>query len=589
MESMPQLHAKQALGELFFALSGFETDSVHYQSHAAAHLELYIAEQYSTLFEPFRLLILRFLQASRHPAFSGFIAKYLVDLCRLRDTVQSVEELYVALAAYQALFQDIAGMIESRSFEWNAALGDAAYTRSTRRPSLLPLLSNSSDLTVNFESLNIRSAEMRAFLEQRVADEFSSSVEAWMNDADPTALVEVRSVDGFGLCMWSDMFALKGKQFKGEAKRAVLESGKIVHFIRTVFGAEAVADGTADGGASAMAADPLTDRTFVDPPMAELAASAKLPFQQLPPFRYGDSVLERQLKLKGILNSLILQDLKEDIAMIYEIMLVQNYSFYLEILSQFEREMLETDSDAIAKINAFISDNKRGLTRTMDALYDSGKGRAYPIACRLSTVSLPQYILRLLEAQPAPPANPNLTVLQRFTLACSSSYLGHFISEKTAAELKILNRFLFLVSASMFYMERSPRHAFLQIVYALLLKIKDIDIFERERQGGHALPAATDDLQALVAQLHRVVARLLEVYSLTCAEVFVHWTRLFDLVMEYVQIEHRESVDAAAYMRRTREIVEDLHRAMMTHSGENAFTEYIGRLNWERYQGTART
>lgn len=536
MEDLSQLQTKKVLEELFYALSGFETDLVHFADASETKTTVFVDESECALAVPFRPLVMEVRRAAMHPAFQHFVADYLAELSELRQTVHSAEELFVALTESSVLFEGIGRLIDAPGIDWEDALGPGA--RPSGRAALLAFLRPREGLDTG--ALGLRSETLRGFLEERARAALAECVEEWMNDANPTGLVEEKAVDGFASCMWRDMFRIKGRLLRGAERKAVEESGKIVYLIRSVFDTAVVAE--AEGAEQGDA---------------------------LPPFRYGDDLAQRHTALLGLLSSFVLDDLKAEIALIYEIMFVRDSSFYLEILEAFGSDLLQTSQETVVKINAFIGDGRRGARLSRLSV------SAPPVvSCRLSNVSLSQYVLRLLETRAVQAPDPFLPILHRLSIACASSLLPLFIPQKTFTEIKIISRFLFLVTAALFYIERSPRPAFLQIIHILLLKIRD---------AGHLTPGDASSPQAAVDTLLADTSRLLDRYSLTSAGVFLHWARLFDIALAYVQTDYKAGIDTAQCLARTEETVQALGTAMRAAVGDNAITEFIDTLQWAHY------
>ncbi|KAI5169810.1 hypothetical protein PAEPH01_1017 [Pancytospora epiphaga] len=556
MEQFSHMAIQKIMEELFYALSGFDTDRIyieHSSSNSIAgsnETRLQIVGIPPHLIEPFRSLIVTARQVYNNPSYTEYASEMLVRICELRESVQTIEELYVALLPEMEIFRDLASLLSG---------------------------------SVALESF--RTERVKKKQSEMMANKMKRSVEKWMNAADPTDLIEINVVDGFGGSFWSDKFKMKRGVLRSEDRRAVEESGKIVYLIRKLFKMEIVEDDDGKNERCKLfelvnmnAGEALLNKTDRNEngsnredrkDACEKNKNIKNeeylqsnPIKKLQPFKYGDNLRRRQKELLDILNQLIFNDIRNELTAIRDVLLMQCYSPYLSTLSTFEKDFVSTENSTIVKIGAYFS-------------AASSWGSSNLCTCVLSNVSLSQYILRLLKTQTIPQTNPYLSVMERFSVVLVPKYLNYFVPEKTFTELKIINRFLFLISSSIYFIERGPKRSFLYVIYLLFMEIRNISI----KQPLYI----ENDIKGSVELLTTEVSRLLNLYSLTCADVFIHWSDLIGLCMEYIQLNCSEVVDPKRYFERTHDITNRLCNSIVENIGENDVTGFIKGLEWEAY------
>lgn len=559
MEDIDRLLLQRTMEELYFALAGLDTDALRVEGAPA---RLVVRGLPAHLVAPFEGLVLRVREAAEDPACIRYVSAFLKRLCVLRTAGLSPEALYVALSDDRTIFDDLVLLRNGGASRPRSKVVDAHCTALSRRS-------------------------------------IAGGLERWINNAEAGELVAVGPADGFDHCLWRDMFRLRVPgELKKRERRAAEDCGKIVYLLRNVFGTEAVADAKAGGRCELFRTDNLGASGSLpgseyedelrdderraeeeDAPVGNLNINDenylldnKTPAAPLRPYRFGDSIERRRLELEQVLNGLLLGSIRKEVDIVHGVLFLQNFSFYSEILHLFHGDLLSTSDETVARIGAFISENKK---RYPFYFYDSGEvlQEGDPFCCVLSNVSLGEYILRLLKTQTAPQSNPHLTVLERLSVELRPRVLHHFVPPKIMAEIKIINRFLFLVNAAMHYLERSPGHSFTRVLYLLFMRVRDIPM---NRIGGESVTAIAEQVEA-------EAARLIGVYSLTSADVFVHWASLLDCCLEYIQVEFKEDVDAAGYTGRVRSACEALCSAALSATGESGLTEFLQALDWDSY------
>lgn len=609
-DSLGALQQKRMLEHLFYALSGFDTSSIYLESTPTM---LTVVDFPEHLVKPFEYLIMKIREYHFDEEALCFVSQYLRRLSELKGTVTAVEELYVRIGEYAQMFQEL-DRLKAEYAEERVNMVQNMHASTGNTP-----------IHEHFMHVNRRKLAER--------------IERWINDADPSELVNAAEISGFNSCFWSDMFRIKSIGLSRSDRMAIEDCGKMVYMIRMVFEREIIEDGERESKCSLLKGEFEADNrgcvALVDDKEDErhgrcmshsntdecinakgidachagarkewteskitgiqetasnkqnlvreqssnkenninwdaenAVGKAEPGTEMLAPVRVDlndmAGIHQRRFEISRILNGLIFEGIRSEVRAVHAILYAQDASFLLEILDEFHSTFISCDSAAIHKVNAWATDRwNRNACRYF--------------SCLLSNVSLGEYILRLLKTQSAPQANTHLTVLERFSVEFEPRYLQYLLPPRTFVELKIIARFLFMVSAILYFIERSHAHNFTRIIYLIFMRIKKTEVKN--------IMAGTErvDIDDFISRFKEQMNGLLSDYFLSNADVFTHWDGLMALCLEYIQTEFKENVDATSYNARLRTTITALQREIIRSVGENDFTEFLQGLEWDKY------
>ncbi|ELA41373.1 uncharacterized protein VICG_01614 [Vittaforma corneae ATCC 50505] len=183
MDQVQRLQRKALMEDLFYLLSGFDTSSTFLADNPPS---ISCTSYDLSCFLPFEFLIFKIREFYKVEPFDGFVQSYLKKLSGLKNKVESTEELFVSLQEEFQLFRDL----------------DRIYNVALKNPSDFPFSANRKNLA------DVSIDVLRGFQSQETA-EIMSCINRWINQADPTALVEVRIPEEFTTSHWKDMFKIK--------------------------------------------------------------------------------------------------------------------------------------------------------------------------------------------------------------------------------------------------------------------------------------------------------------------------------------------------------------------------------------------
>lgn len=559
------------IDHLCYALCGFDTECIRLEAppddspHLAASPSLSVSGLSQPLVEPFVPLILAVRQ-QQHAAALPVIADYLQTVSRLRTTVSTPEELYVSVSGYVPVFECLS---RARALTADgAAIGLDVISHSVRSG------------IINTPAVDDVITRLNDQQNRRVLD----GIEQWVNSGEMTGsraiMEEQQQVDPFGGCLWRDKYRIKRLRGLGRREREDIETaGKIVNLMRNLFQREIIGD------------------------RGEHSAAGTLDALQLPLGSSFAALLHsRRECLQHLMNGALLGAVRFELAVFYDVLLLQDYSLHTEMLEEFGEPLLTGAASLLPRINAFIRDRYarshpscrqegaahrrrveqvgrwKGASGVLSPSGQSSQGddcSHEPFGCVLSGVSLGEYVLRLLNTQKPAQPNEHLTMLERVSYAYGPGYLQIFLGDKTFVEARIVSRFLFLTGTVCWYLERKPSHRFTRMIHLILSQIRNDRIGD---VGGES-----DDVVEVAEGFQRQMSDLLERYFLTNGEIFGHWNGIFNLAIEYVHIPYGTAVDAVSYGNRLYGIVAALRAAIVKHTGENDFTELLGRMSPEMF------
>lgn len=331
---------------------------------------------------------------------------------------------------------------------------------------------------------------------------------------------------------------------------------------------------------------------------------------KLPPINLTNNISlillvnQRRFELTSILNGSILKNVHFELAIIYDILFMQDFSFHLEIFDEFSSQFLLFKNPVIVKMNTFALERYsamhpcfpdyvneyenilKTISRSKDPSVHCGFNSSKCVFdCLLSNVSFSEYVLRLLNNQSIPKANDHLNILERFSFSMNPGFLQLFLPPKTFTEIKIISRFLFLTNAIIYYLERSPKYNFTRVIFLVFMHIKNYEIKNpinrkciNKKCVNSRCIQSEDNINDIVEALQEQVDGLLNLYFLTNGDVFIHLSNLIDVSMEYIQTEFKEHVDTVAYDKKVKRIIASLLTEIIKNSDENDFTGFLQRF-----------
>lgn len=564
MDQVLELQTKMLLEDLFYALSGFDTSRIYLEGDTA---QVTTIDHPAALVEPFGFLIVKIREFYNVERFNIFVSNYLKKMSTLRKSTGTVEELLVSLQEDMEVFRDM-------------------------------------DRLSKGEPIDINGVVHRHFhLENRT--KLTESVNSWINLAKTSDIVDVRPIEGFSSCFWKDCFRLRNVDMCKEEMEGIEDCGKIVFFIRAIFGIEVVDDENysgmhlnqkppkrrlplksphkkadtcpaqnvqGDGGdspsglltgkdsfsTSDIYEEHTRDGGCVGADISDRADKAETHDAEeklLSPFHFPGSISTRRRELHSILNALISDKIRDETCLIHSIVYMQDFNVFLGIFEELGQDLLA--SKPITK-------------RINDCFYEHRSRETSILAFELCDVELGEYVLKLLKHHRVPQSNCYLSNLQRVSVVFEGGMLKYFVPSKSFVELKIIFRFLFSLSTTIYYLERSKSYNFTRVIYLVFMRIRSTPI---------SLVEYSDSVDVFIADLTRQTSGLLNDFYLTNADVFVHLSRLIDVGQEYLQIEYKEHIDVGSFSNRTRESVSGLLMEILRHYGDSEFTEFLKGLD----------
>lgn len=534
MSQVQELQAKMLLEDLFYALSGFDTARIYLEGDP---VHVATIDYPAPIVEPFAFLIVKVREFYGMGRFNAFVSSYLKKICGLRKHVGTVEELLVGLQEDMEVFRDMDRLNRGEPMDKNGAVH-----RHFHRESCAKLI---------------------------------ESIDAWINLASPGDIVDVGPSEGFSLCFWRDCFRLKDINLSREEMAGIEDCGKIVFFIRAVFGMEVIDDSPEDSqkppkrrsppkspckrADGSMPSDPGTPDigSYSWCGEAQVREGAELPIL---PLHYAGSIRARRDELHGILNTLVSDRVSSEVSRIHSVVYMQNFTMFLGLFEELGQDLLSSKP-----ISRRINDCLRGFP-----LNES------QVSLELCDAELGEYVLKLLKHHRVPQPNQYLLNLQRVSVLLGDGMLRYFVPGRAFVEMKIIFRLLFSLSAIMYYLERSDSYNFTKVIYLVFMRLRSVSIEPVEYSGS---------IDTFVADFTAQVSGLLSSFYLTNAEIFVHLSGLIDVGYEYLQIEHKEHVDAGEYNSRVKGCVAGLLAGVLKHHGDCDFTEFLRSLNVDRCLG----
>lgn len=606
MDTIQILRNRAFLEDLFHLLAGLDTPSSFLIGETPSlNSTVYPLE----MFQPFEFLIFKIREFYNIEEFERYIQEYLRRLMSLRNTVNTPEELYISLQDEFELFKDLERV--------NSVL-----------------LNSKFEFPFSTSRSLFNSAIIKRFQEEETA-RILSSINRWINYADPTNLIEVRTLDEFTSSYWKDQFKIKQVGLSKDQLEGIEESGKIVFMIRKLFNIEIIDDKEISED-KAMSEDKVMNEDRREYNLNNRMSEDRIEYnlnnrmnedrieynlnkrinsikptdnlnnenQLLPMFYYNGNITVRRRQLISILSNLTARRILNELKTIENIAFLQSGSFFQDFFSSFEDELFSSEK----------------ITEKLNAFYNEKKGGSF-LSFRECESSLGEYIIRLLKFQKMPVRNKYLINLQRIGLTFEDSFLSYFIPKKTLVEIEILFRFLFSISSSIYFIQNSKWYGFTRVIFLIFMKIKEkaINITSRffnekyilnyEKTGfyeikknnlhsdyfnGRNVDEIHNDnidksdshgfyIDSLSNELIMMISSLLNEYYITNSDIFPVWVKLIDLSLEYLQIEYKDCIVESDFNNQLKENVNEMIFKITKNYGENEFTDFLKNIEVERY------
>ncbi|KAM0681044.1 hypothetical protein GINT2_000827 [Glugoides intestinalis] len=540
---------KMLLDELFYILAGFDTSNIVLIDDPPT---LKCTAFENALLIPFEFLILKIREFYRIEEFNCFVHSYLLKLASLKGKIETLEELYVNLQDEIELFKDL----------------DRINNVVLKSSTVFPFSMAKSKL------FNINGNITKVF-QSKETSQILECIDRWINQGNPTKLVEVFQLDDFISSAWKDLFRIRKINLSKSQLEGIELCGKIVFFIRMIFGIEIIDD-------LKVKKDTFPD--FIDGDQGALSEQVETSenTQRLPPFRYAGDIGQRRFELVTILSNLLSNRLFSELNLIQKIGMMQDGNFFIELFDIFEKELFSSNPLAHRL-------NKHFNQRLMCTI--SQKNFIRFIECE-NTLS--EYVTKLLKFQKIPQENQFLLELQRIGIGFEDSILQHFIPRKTYFEMEILFRFLFSINSIAHYFQRETKYNFTRVIYLIFMKLKSerIDILSssfilNSQENGLKNTKSTGcggfSIENFPSEFSTTISNVLNRFYLLNSDVFSLWTKLIDISFEYLQIEYKEHILESQFDEQVKECVTGLIEKISQGHGECEFTDFMKNLDVCRY------
>jgi len=636
MSTIQLLQRKALLDDLVYLLAGLDTTDTFIAGSPPA-----ISSSYDLkCFAPFEFVIFKIREFYKIEMFDCYVQRYLKKLAALRETVGSIEELFVALQDEMQLFKDL----------------DRVNT-IVREPGDFPF-------STNIKSFSGVDKQVLRDFQSKESAQIAGLIERWINQADPTTLVEVRVPEDFVSSQWRDMFKIKQIGLSKTELEGIETAGKVVFYARMIFGIEVVDDsleeqeyivkrrlppnspikkaetesdiladvgfeddrsafvggkdpfvgsrdpfvaskdpfvgenGSFRHGTNGLDLTNTSDRRNENGCMAETLCSqvrnVHIESQRVvSPLKYQGKISERRTELLSILNSLVSKQLSIELRLIEDVALLQNGTLLTSILERFQDQLFGS-APMIHNLNTHYRESTfsktedsphkiQPRTRTGHCTFEN----THFIAFEQCDSTLGEYVMKLQKFQRIAQRDQFLMNIQQIGISFKDGLLQHFVPKKTYFEIKILFRFLFSVASSIFYLQRVQSYNFTRVLSLIFMKIRSDSLAflpEFFRKGDWELPhGGSFSLHSFSDDFESIISGYMKKFYVTNPDVFPIWTKLLDVSLGYLQIEYKEHIVESEYNSHVRECVVEMIEQITKSCGECEFTEFLKNLEVERY------
>jgi gamma-tubulin complex component 2 len=274
----------------------------------------------------------------------------------------------------------------------------------------------------------------------------------------------------------------------------------------------------------------------------------------------GTRALNRYLN--GQLLDALRSRLQEELDVFFRHVLLNEASFYADAFDELGDEILYKPRSAVLKMNAMRkASDMHGFT------------------FEVSTTSLNEYVLKILNAQTQCNYNRHMSLLQSLTIEYSPALLCTFLSKKLVSEIEILFRFLFTLAGISHFMLEHKGHRFAKLALLFLnnfrssahLSMKPIDV--------------KNDVDYVVSALSSSVRKMLRDFSLTTEKTYLLWAKFFDLCFEFIGIEFKDAMsmeEVGTYEQALACLVNGLKDELAAGEYDHALITFLEATDWSR-------
>ncbi|KAL6121722.1 hypothetical protein NUSPORA_01307 [Nucleospora cyclopteri] len=503
---MNAIREETTLDSIFYALLGFDTASIWMESPSDIKVEGHGRAQIA----PFQYLIVKVREFSMMEQFIPFVAAFFRKINDARKRVKTVEELYVALQEDFQIFKNLDRIKNKHILEY---IGNDSTEIANEEVELEEDIFYREKIFVELFSGNSKENAVNSYFYNKFMCKLQEELLDWVNTATLGKIVTATSTEGFNKSYWSSTFNFECNFVDQEIAKDILNCGKMVHFART-----------------------YSEINIV---------------QEKCPNLLRDNLKKHNMALLRKFNMLLEANLRDDLKILYDVMLCRNCIFYFSIAENFYNQLLGDDQTVFEDIKEILH-----LKNIKNGLFE----------LNFADSSFNAYILKLLKSSRNPAENSFCSLLEQIHFNFTPKLLKFFLSPKNFAELKILNRFLLNVFFSSFYLEQSSlKYTFSKAMYLIIHKIKEIPI---------NIVKMEYSMDQLVISLKTQIKELLNIYNLTNSVIYENWVLFFQLCHEYIQIEYKENIDEKKYTERLRDILISLNQSICKF-GENEISDLL--------------
>lgn len=274
--------------------------------------------------------------------------------------------------------------------------------------------------------------------------------------------------------------------------------------------------------------------------------------------RLGLGALNRYLNMQFL--EALRPDIERELETMHKYVLLNDSSFYLDVFQELGNEVFVPTERTVIKMNAIRE------TRGMNGM-----------SFRRLSVSLNEYVLKILSVQTQPTHKQHLSVLQSLACEYRPATLRSFLSAKTLSELEIIFRFLFTLMSLSHYMGEFREFRFAKIAGTVI---------DRFRFAIHSEMRPVDirgDMDSVVADLLSKTKRWLRELHLTSERMYCVWAGLFDLCFEFLNVEYKAALEAEEMKMFEDSLictVGQLRKELESSENDQAFVCFLEGIDW---------
>ncbi|ORD97898.1 hypothetical protein HERIO_224 [Hepatospora eriocheir] len=550
---MDKLKESSVLNSLFFNLLGFNTPVVYVENNMRddvdflqKEVKVSLSDQFETTVKPFQFLITKIREFYDFDMFNPFISAYFKKIVVLKESVSSIEELYIHLQEDIEIFKEL-NKIKHYLRQNNSDIY-ISHTNLFR----LESVEKSDFQDYNFDSKYIseflidvsRTSNVYLHFWNKNKNALSKHLFDWINYAKKSPLIQEQEYNEFSKCYWDDLFVFNSKSIPNEDVEEILTCGKIVNIIRVLFEIEIVTN-----------TDNPFDSGFLSNKNIEIIKYNRIVSYNdffLRPIDYDKFTIRgRRYDLEMRFAALYSEKIEREINILYDVLFLRSYLLYKDIFDQITNSEFMDQKKFRELIKGFSNSN------------------LYSFNSQVSSLSV--YLLKLLNCQNKTPTDELFkNPIEGLAVDFHPKYLRYFISPKIFTELGIINRFLvniFFVSQKLedYLLNDTSVKSFSKLVYLLLNQIKSTEITRIN----------FTDILEFQPKLKLQIKKLLNSYYLTNSEIFQEWAKLFSISFQYIELkESNQVVNEEEYYNKAMHIIKDID-ILIEKYGDDNFIDFL--------------